>query len=383
MKYLILAIVFSFLLACSNDLKEVNFQKLTLEEAFIKAKQEKKLVMVDFFSETCSPCWKLLRTVFQNEDYSLYINDNFISLKITPENENNDAIRKRYGVLGLPTVIFFSGNGDEFDRICGYEGEKDQYFQTIKDFVSNKNTLQSLITKYQADSLNAENNFKLAMKYINRWEIEKSDRYFQNVLKLDLDDQNGFHEQSHLNLAIIEARKKNNILPIQLFIETYSNLEFLGIAYGHLLNYYEKMKDTTQYLTTCETVVDRIPSTDVAYWRLLNYYESKNDSDMVLKTLDKTVKNLPDNAGYLNQYAWAIYDLKLKDQYSKAIEMAQKGIELEPNNDHIWDTLGWLSYETGDIDNAVKAMEKADEINPERKRYKDNIEKFKSKGLNI
>ena len=383
MKYLFALMGFLILLSCSDELKEVNFQQITLEEAFIKAKQEKNLVMVDFFSETCLPCWRLLRTVFKNEEYSSYINENFISLQMTPENENNDAIRKRYEVLGLPTVIFFNGDGDEIDRICGYEGKKDQYFQTIKDFVNNKNTLHSLITKYQADSLNVENNFNLAMKYINRWEIEKSDRYFQNVLKLDPDNQKGFHEQSHLNLAIIKVRENNNILPIQSFIETYSNPEFLGIAYGYLLNYQEKMKDTTQYLSTCETVIERIPGIDVAYWRLINYYESKNDTDMVLKTLERTVKNLPDNAGYLNQYAWAIYEFKLKNQYEKAIEMAKKGIELEPNSDHTWDTLGWLYYETGDIENAIKAMEKAYQINPERKRYKENIEKFKSKEMDI
>ena len=131
MKYLILLMVFSVLLSCSNDLKEVNFQKLTLEEAFEKAKQEEKLVMVDFFSKTCSPCWKLLRTVFQNENYGPFINKNFISLKITPENENNNKIKKQYHVWGLPTVIFFNDDGDEIDRICGYEGKKEQYFQTI------------------------------------------------------------------------------------------------------------------------------------------------------------------------------------------------------------------------------------------------------------
>lgn len=383
MKYIFPFLVFIIFLSCTDKPKEVNFQKLNLDEAFIKAKQENKLIMVDFFSETCMPCWRLLRTVFKNPKYGPFINDNFISLRITPENDNNNSIRKRYGVIGLPTVIFFKSNGNEVDRICGYDGKADQYFQTIKDFVKDKNTLYSLINKYQADSLNVKNNFNLAMKYIDRWEIEKSGRYFQNVLKLDPDDKLGFHEQSHLNLAIIDVRENNNILPIKSFIETDSNPEFLGIAYGYLLNYQENMRDTTQYLRTCETVIRRIPEIDVAYWRLVNFYESKNDTDMVLKTLDKTVKNLPNHAGYLNQYAWAIYELKLKDQYGKAIEMAKKAVKLEPGHDHIWDTLGWLYHETGDIEHAIQAMEKAFEINPERKRYKENIEKFKSEKLNI
>ena len=382
MKSIFPLLAFVIFWSCTDKPKEVNFQKLDLDEAFIKAKQENKLIMVDFFSETCMPCWKLLRTVFKNPEYGLFINNNFISLRITPENENNDIIRKQYGVIGLPTVIFFNSNGDEVDRICGYNGKADQYFQTIKDFVMDKNTLHNLIQIYQADSLNVKNNFNLAMKYIDRWEIEKSDQYFQNVLKLDPDDNLGFHEQSHLNLAIMNVRENNDILPIKSFIETYSNPEFLGIAYGYLLNYYDKMKDTTKYLETCETVIRRIPEIDVAYWRLINYYESKQDTDMVLKTLEKTVKNLPNNAGYLNQYAWAIYELKLKDQYAKAIDMAAKAVQLEPVNDHIWDTLGWLYHETGDIEHAIQAMEKAYEINPERKKYKENIEKFKSEKLN-
>ena len=56
-----------------------------------------------------------------NETYVIFskgeqqINENFISIKITPENENNNKIKKQYSVWGLPTVIFFSGDGNEID----------------------------------------------------------------------------------------------------------------------------------------------------------------------------------------------------------------------------------------------------------------------------
>jgi tetratricopeptide (TPR) repeat protein len=367
-----------FLLSCSKN-DSVNFQKITLEKAFKKAQQENKLVLMDFFSTTCGPCIKLSKTVFHEPAMSGFINRHFISLKITSELSDYNDIKKKYNVWGLPTVIFLDGSGIEIDRNCGYDGDMNKYFKTITDYAANKNTVSSLTAAYKADSLIVDNNYQLGMKYVNRWEFEKDGRYFKNILKLDPANQHGYREQCQLNIAINEFRDKKDITPIQSFIQTGTNPEFLSIAYNYVLNNFESTADMAQYLATCEKVIERIPNQDVAYWRLINFYSDKKDTVMLLKTMDRTVANLPEDAGYLNQYAWAIYEYHVQDQYPKAIQMAQKAVALEPDADHIWDTLAWLYYETGDKDNAIKAMKKAVGLNPDNKRYQEALQKFRAK----
>jgi tetratricopeptide (TPR) repeat protein len=377
-KNLYFAFLVFFLLSCSKN-DSVIFQKITLEEALKKAQQENKLVLIDFFSTTCIPCITLSRTIFRDPVMSGFINKHFISLKITDELSDCKDLKKKYNVWGLPTVLFLEKSGQEVDRNCGYDGDKDKYFKTITDYAANKNTLSSLIEAYKSDPLDVENNYRLAMKYVNRWEYEKDSRYFENILKLDPTDRHGYREQCLLNIAINEFRDKKDIGPIQSFTQAGTNPELLSIGYNYLLDYIESTADTAQYLATCEKVIERIPKKDVAYWRLINYYNAKKDPVMLFKTLDRTVANLPEDTRYLNQYAWTIYENHVKDQYPKAIQMAQKALELEPRADQIWDTLAWIYFETGDKDKAIKAMEKAARLNPKEKRYQENLRKFKIK----
>ncbi|MHB8054232.1 MAG: tetratricopeptide repeat protein [Candidatus Aminicenantales bacterium] len=378
MKFFYFAFLAFFLLSCSNN-DGVIFQKISLDEALKKARREDKLVLIDFFSTTCIPCVKLSKTVFRDPAMSRFINRHFVSLKITSELSDDKDIRKKYNVWGLPTVLFLENSGRERDRNCGYDGDKDKYFKTITDYAANENTLSRLISAYESAPLDVENNYRLALKHVNRWEYEQDSRYFENVLKLDPTDRYGYRESCLLNIAINAFRDKKDIGPIQSFIQTSSNPEFLSVAYDYLLGFLESEADAAQYLATCETAVDRIPKKDVAYWRLVNYYNAKKDSVMLLKTLDRTVANLPEDAGYLNQYAWAIYEYHVKDQYPKAIQMAQKALELEPGADSIWDTLARIYYETGDKDKAIKAMKKAARLNPKKKSYQESLQKFRTK----
>ena len=325
------------------------------------------------------PVKKLLRDVFKDSVMSKFINQTYISLKTTSDEYNDyNNIKKKYNVRGLPTVIFFDRNGNEIDRNCGYDGEKDKYFQTIQDYAANKNTLQKLIDNYKADSLNVENNFKLAMKYLNRWEMEKGDQYFRNVLQLDPENHYGFKEQSSLNIAIMKYQKGQNISSLQSFMKSNPESKFLWILYGYLLDHYQNIKDTTNFLKTSERAIEQFPEKDVAYWRLLNYYNTRDDTSKILKTFQIVVTNLPEDPGYLNWYAWTIYEYRLKHLYNKAIKMARRAVDLESESDEIWDTLGWLYYESGDTDKAIKAMETAAKLSPEIKSYQENLDKFKS-----
>jgi thioredoxin 1 len=94
------------------------FATLSFEKALEKAKNEKKLVFVDFFTTWCGPCKMLDKTTWQDPKVIQWLTENTIPLKIDAEKEV--ALAKRYGVRAYPTMVFIKPDGKILDTIIGY-----------------------------------------------------------------------------------------------------------------------------------------------------------------------------------------------------------------------------------------------------------------------
>lgn len=84
------------------------------EAGFDKALQSGKLMMVDFWATWCGPC-KMVAPVMEQlaRDYE---GKDIIIGKVDVDDET--ALAQRYGVMSIPTVIFFR-NGKEIERKVG------------------------------------------------------------------------------------------------------------------------------------------------------------------------------------------------------------------------------------------------------------------------
>lgn len=91
------------------------------------AKKACKPVMIDFFAEWCIACKELDHKTYVDGDVRKEAG-RFVSIKIdaTDESEALTAIQKRYGVLGLPTIVFIDGTGRvlEDPRVTGFVDAK-------------------------------------------------------------------------------------------------------------------------------------------------------------------------------------------------------------------------------------------------------------------
>ena len=95
------------------------------KESFDKALGEGKLMMVDFWADWCGPCRMLAPVIDQlAERYEGQV----ISGKVNVDEEQELAIR--YGVMSIPTVIFFK-DGKEIDRKVGVM-PGDVFVQTLE-----------------------------------------------------------------------------------------------------------------------------------------------------------------------------------------------------------------------------------------------------------
>ena len=77
-------------------------------------------VMLYFHSDTCPSCKLMEANVFGNEEIAGFLNENFISIFINVDKPAGTDLARKYKVLALPTVIFFTPDGVELDKIHGY-----------------------------------------------------------------------------------------------------------------------------------------------------------------------------------------------------------------------------------------------------------------------
>ncbi len=94
-----------------------------LKKAFVKAKAEKKSVLVEFTgSDWCPPCIAMRKNVFSKKEFVDAASKKFILVELDfPKGdksvaEKNQPFAEKYKIEGFPTVILFNSEGKEYNR---------------------------------------------------------------------------------------------------------------------------------------------------------------------------------------------------------------------------------------------------------------------------
>lgn len=91
------------------------------DKALAQAKSEKKLVMVDVYTDWCGWCKKLDKDVYSNAKVSEKLSKDFVACKINPEKSaQNRKLADKFGTRGYPHIVFVDGDGKKVYEISGY-----------------------------------------------------------------------------------------------------------------------------------------------------------------------------------------------------------------------------------------------------------------------
>jgi len=94
-----------------------------LDAQLIKAKQDHKLVLLDFYADWCISCKEMEINTFANPEVSETLKQ-FVLLQadVTANSQENQALLKRYGLFGPPGILIFNLNSQEQadQRVIGY-----------------------------------------------------------------------------------------------------------------------------------------------------------------------------------------------------------------------------------------------------------------------
>jgi thioredoxin-related protein len=90
----------------------------TVDEAFAAAKEQGKPIFLYWGAAWCPPCNEIKATVFRSREF-IDRSKLFVPVYLDGDSENAQALGEKFGVVGYPTMIVFSPEGEEITRIPG------------------------------------------------------------------------------------------------------------------------------------------------------------------------------------------------------------------------------------------------------------------------
>jgi len=117
------------------------------DKAVAKAKAEGKYMLVDFSgSDWCSWCIRLEKEVFSKKAFQEYATGNLVMVLVDfPRNKSsqsatiqkqNQALAKKFGVRGFPTVYILDPNGKPINKTGYQDGGPEAYVEYIKKVIA-------------------------------------------------------------------------------------------------------------------------------------------------------------------------------------------------------------------------------------------------------
>ena len=100
------------------DVGEIQWFEGSTEDAFAAAKQQNKPIFLYWGADWCPPCNQIKATIFNRQEFVVK-SSFFVPVYLDGDTVDAQRIGEEFGVMGYPTMIIFSPQGEEVTRIPG------------------------------------------------------------------------------------------------------------------------------------------------------------------------------------------------------------------------------------------------------------------------
>jgi tetratricopeptide (TPR) repeat protein len=113
------------------------------------------------------------------------------------------------------------------------------------------------------------------------------------------------------------------------------------------------------------------PDNEDLFYEYAQFLDYAGDPKQAMEVMQQVIKLQPDHAGALNYvgYTWAEQNINL----DKAFVYISRAVDLKPDNGYIRDSLGWVYFQQGKLEEALKAMQQAVELSPDDPAVLDHL----------
>ncbi|HPF37670.1 MAG TPA: thioredoxin family protein [Phycisphaerae bacterium] len=135
----------------SSALADAPFEDLSYPAAVKKAKENEKIVLIDFYTTWCGPCKMLDRRTWPDANVQKWLAKHAVCIKVDAEASREFAAK--FKVRAYPTIIFVNPEGKVLDRIVGYRGPE-AFIEAAEGALSGKDALTRAKEAFESGDTN-------------------------------------------------------------------------------------------------------------------------------------------------------------------------------------------------------------------------------------
>jgi len=376
---------------------KVDWFEGTFDEALARAASSKKLVFLEFWSESCSRCERLGREALSAPSVVTELKD-LICLRVDTESADGKQLSSRYGVRALPTLLFLESDGAPRDGIAGYlptnlfkrelariesgEGTIPHRLDQVEANPTDPRLRLDLIarlhvfgateriekeTAIATDLIDREVGFDTA-SVEDRWQLcvrlrrlgmeTRAEAQSKAIARLDPGAKSVPGRWLVLEKAITSLKLTGEDAPLREFLSTETERELLFAGWRKIQGF-------------CKWKLSRSKSDreSLRWWRewrlaAAHVWENVSESERAMEA---------------NNIAWGFYEDAenlTPEECRYALELAAIGAKLAPEEVNTIDTYACCLFINGQREEAIEQIRHCIRLDPQNEMWRDRLKKF-------
>lgn len=338
----VLSVLFSGVFSAAAS--AVSWEPGTFDDALVRAKASNRWVIVYLGARWCGPCHEMDEKVWARDEVARALGPGYVLVRRDGEEGEGETLVRRYHVVGYPTLLVLDASGAEVERLMGSVQAK-ELLGALAQLRSGRGTLAELERNLAAAPGDQALRFEVATRHALRGD-PRAVSEVEAVVAADPENKN-----RRAAAALLTLGKYYWLRGKKDYAHAEATLRELGRRFP-----------------TSEEAVDQAP-----YHLGLALHGLKRDKE-ARQVLDGWLAARPSDVSRYNAYAWLSY--KHNFDRARGVEVAKQGLEIDPKDHGLWDTLAELYFATGKAAQAQAAAARALALKPGDGYYSAQLRRF-------